>query len=103
MHYDMALKTWGFIKLKPYIKQSEKVDIGKIDVYMNFSEGYSCCAGRDPDCYCSFATPPSAEVSISAYTNKGRYVSYDIDLACFDFATILKEIVEAADGNIGLE
>lgn len=103
MKYDDAIKMWGFLKLKPYIKQSEKIDINNVSVYMNFSEGYSCCGGGDPDCYCSFATPPSAEVSISAYTNKGRNVSYDIDLAGFDFATILKEIVEAADGHVGLE
>lgn len=103
MHYEMALKIWGLSKLEPQLKQSENIVLNKIDVGMNFSEGFACCGGSDPDCYCSFAESPSAEVSISAYTNKGRRVEHTIDADCFDFAAVLKEIVEAADGNVGLE
>ncbi len=103
MHYELALKFWGHDKLKPQLKQSEKLVLNQIDVRMNFSQGYACCGGSNPDCYCSYAESPSAEVKISAYTNKGRYISYEIDLDSFDFATVLKEIVEAGNGNIGLE
>lgn len=103
MHYDMALKMWGLSKLKPQLKQSEKLVLNQIDVGMNFSQGYGCCGGTDPECYCSLAESPSAEVSITAYTNKGRRIEHTIDLDCFDFATVLKEIVEAANGNVGLE
>lgn len=103
MHYEMALKFWAHSKLQPSLKKNETIVLNKIDVGMNFSQGYACCGGRDPDCYCSFAESPSAEVSITAYTNKGRRVEHTIDLDSFDFATVLKEIIEAANGNVGLE
>lgn len=103
MHYELALKFWGHSKLEPLLKKNETIVLNQIDIGMDFSEGYGCCGGTDPDCYCSLAESPAADVSISAYTSKGRRVEHTISADCFDFVTVLKEIVEVADGHVGLE
>lgn len=101
MNYESALKLWGKIKLDAYNGVSD-TDASSVIVRMSFNEGYTCCGGSNPDCYCSFAESPSARVVIEGWTESGRSVSYDMDYDEFDFATVLKEICEAADGSINL-
>lgn len=107
MKYDEALKVWGLLKLKESYWNREGSDWveDSVTVSLNFNEGYACCNGYNEDCYCSMAESPSASVAVRGYYLAGKtqqktlaYVeisSYD-----FDFATVLKEICEAADGSV---
>lgn len=106
MKYDEALEAWGALKLKEYRTDLQGLEFEAVSVSMDFSEGYACCGGRNPDCYCSFAEAPRAEVNIIGYVKEGsKYsdygaVSRTIDLADFDFTTVLREICEAAGGAV---
>ena len=105
MQYEEALKHWGVSKLvSPWapLKQYETVDIETVKVTMVFDEGYVCCGGTDPDCYCSMATSPTAEVLITGQTDLGRKLSHRIDATDFDFTVVLGEILCAADGQMSL-
>jgi len=96
MQYEEALREWGARKLEAYSRKGVEVTRSSVDVAMNFNEGYACCGGSDPDCYCSFAESPSADVIITGYSSKGTRLTYSICASDFDFASILGEIVEAA-------
>lgn len=105
MSYDDALKAWGAEKLKymadwPTRNGSPRppVDPEGVTVVFDFSEGYACCNGTDPDCYCPYAESPRAEIVIS----DGRY-TYTVPASEFDFAATLREIVEAGGGAIALD
>lgn len=102
MKYEDALKAWGYHKLKDQLISPETICMNDISVNMVFVKGYNCCGGRDPDCYCSMAEDPRADVEISARTTKDRYISAWIELGDFDFIGILKEVLEAANGSIEL-
>ena len=102
MKYEDALKVWGYEKLKPQLSPPETIAMKDIEVRMVFVKGYNCCGGRDPDCYCSMAESPRADVEIYGTTTTGRYIYKDIDLGDFDFISTLKEILEAANGSIEL-
>lgn len=95
MNYEDALKEWGFIKLTEYHGPTVEIDKDLVSVQFEFSEGYACCGGANPDCYCSYAESPSSNVVIQA--GQFRYEMYADD---FDFSRVLKEIVEASGGNI---
>lgn len=92
MQYEMALKVWGAQRLS-----TEKNDVNPdtVSVGMEFNQGYACCGGSDPNCYCSYAQSPSAYVVITS----GK-LKVEIDVEDFDFAEILGEIVKAADGAV---
>ena len=98
MKYEEALKVWGAMKLNNYNGgRYGNIDPETVKVSFNFNEGYACCGGSDPDCYCSFAESPRAEVVIrSAESGQVR----TIPMEDFDFAQVLKEIVEVGGGNI---
>lgn len=100
MQFELALKEWGARKLEQY---NRKVEIVResVKVDLEFNEGYACCGGTDPDCYCSLAESPSASVEINGVNAKGKRYRYEMDNWDFDFATILGEIVEAGGGTIG--
>lgn len=104
MKYEEALKLWGLKKLQEaYPKSNFEFILDTVKVEMYFVEGYVCCGGSDPDCYCSLAESPSAYVKISANVDdpKRPYVlSTSIPEYLFDFVTVLKEIVEAGNGSI---
>ena len=102
MNYEDALKEWGARKLEAGWRFPKKHSIERksVRVEMEFNEGYACCGGRDPHCYCSFAESPSASVVISGYGTDRIHYRAEIDHWSFDFATILKEIVEASGGTI---
>lgn len=95
MNYEDALQKWGGDKLREWYSDF-KAD-NTVTVNFEFSEGNNCCGGTDPDCYCSLAESPSAEVFIV-----GRAFSRRINMQDFDFLTVLREIVEAGNGEVGL-
>ena len=88
MDYSEALGRWGakIAGLDPEIHEQITVDL-----VMN--QGYACCGGRDPDCYCSFAESASMELTVS----RGRKIVYTNTY--FDFSTAVREILEVADGK----
>ena len=94
MNYEDALKAWGLTKLKEWYP-NDKINPDDVVVRMNFNPGYACCGGSDPLCYCSFAESPSAEVRVEAWPR-----SWVMSVENFDFATVLKEICDVADGVI---
>lgn len=106
--YEIALKTWGAKRLAAVnkLQMDEIIDTDTVKVAMNFNEGFSCCGGSNPDCWCSYAESPTADVMITGEkvheTKLGRRFSVycRIDYDDFDFATVLKEIVLAGDGII---
>lgn len=102
MKYEDALKCWGYRKLKSQLTPPESILMSDIEVRMVFVKGYNCCGGTDPDCYCSMAESPRADVEIWAKTTQGRNVYTNVDLGDFDFVGTLKEILEAANGSIEL-
>lgn len=105
MKYDEALKLWGASKLQyAYLplNNDRDIDVESVNVHMNFNEGYACCGGSDPNCYCSFAESPSTNIRITGRTKKYTQLTYDIDVDDFDFATMLKELCEVADGKVEL-
>lgn len=94
--YQTALRLWGAERLKE--RYGDRID-GKIEditVEFEFREGFECCGGRDPDCYCSLAESPSANVIIRSGYTYNRY----IDMEDFDFVTTLQEIIAAGGGTI---
>lgn len=110
MKYDEALKEWGRIKLNRVYLDCD-VSADSVSVEMDFDEGYTCCGGSIPDCYCSFAESPSASMSISGKCVKKNeshshrhveVVSTVIPSHKFDFVTVLKEICEAGKGHVSL-
>lgn len=98
MKYEDALREWGARRLEE--NGYGDVDRNSVVVNMEFNEGYACCGGRDPDCYCSFAESPSAEVVITGNAFHMKSARCTISSWSFDFATILKEIVEAGGGSV---
>lgn len=98
MKYDDALKEWGALRLEG----NRKIQVLRqtVKVEMDFDEGFACCGGTDPDCYCSLAESPTANVQITGVDDKGRTITVSISSYEFDFATILREIVEAGGGTV---
>lgn len=99
MQFELALQEWGAQQLETSYRKVS-IDRSTVKVAMEFDQGYACCGGRDPDCYCSFAESPSASVEIIGFTDKGTRVNYSISHWDFDFASILQEIVAAGGGII---
>lgn len=85
--YEEAVRLWGIAKLRESGYGVDDAAIVTVD--FEFNEGYACCGGRDPDCYCSFAESPSASIAI-----KSGHMSYEISSYSFDFVEILNEIGE---------
>ena len=101
MKYDDALKAWGAIRLEREHRHGYggHIDRSTVDVQMNFSEGNPCCGGTNPDCYCSMAESPRAEVVITGRNRSGWRYTTTISLEDFDFTKILGEIVNATSDN----
>jgi len=98
MHYEEALKAWGAKRLESI--RGDTIDPATVRVRMNFREGFACCGGSNPECYCSLAESPSAHVEITGIGADGSMRIATIDYDEFDFAAILGEIVAAADGSV---
>lgn len=103
MKYEDAIRVWGAYRLKNYYGSNldgDGINFDSVEVKFEFEEGFACCGGSDPNCYCSFAESPRADVAINGIENKGRYVSMRISIEDFDFATVLRELCEISDGSI---
>lgn len=103
MKYQEAIKVWGAQKLES--AGYENVDTESVQVRFDVSEGYACCGGRDPDCYCSYAESPRFDVVIEGVTDYlyiGTTVrataDYRLDLKDLDFGDLIREVVEAGNG-----
>ena len=107
MQYEDALRLWGATKLASrYNVPLNELDPDLVKIEMIFDEGYQCCGGRDPDCYCSFAESPSADVLITYRGTAGpidRQSAYRISSYDFNFVDILGEIVAAGGGTLTSE
>lgn len=109
MKYDEALQEWGKIHLRQSYRNCD-LSAESVVVRMEFEEGYFCCNGTNPLCYCSFAESPSANVRIegscTSYknykTHKAHVLSTCIPAEDFDFVAVLKEICEAGKGHVSL-
>lgn len=102
MKYNDALKFWGKSRIEAVYPKSV-IGVYTVDVQMNFDEGWPCCGGRDPECYCSMAESPTANVTIKGQDAYGTIKVVTIDQDSFDFADILSEIVDAAGGTLTKE
>lgn len=103
MRYDDALREWGARKAEQatgLVPGLITIDRSTVVVDMDFDEGYACCGGSDPSCYCSQAESPSARVTIRGTDQDGYPHMVTISAVDFDFATVLGEIVEAGDGTL---
>jgi hypothetical protein len=107
--YETALRLWGEKRLRANYWNDipEDAEIYDVGVEMEFDEGYDCCGGTDPLCYCSLAESPRADVVITGKYKKTHYgaekefVAVDKRSADdFDFVTVLNEILEAGGGTI---
>jgi hypothetical protein len=94
------LQLWGAKKLlNVYGMKNKIISPASVKVEMEFNEGYACCGGSDPDCYCSYAESPSANVAISGLTKDGVQVQFTMNAQDFDFVTVLNEMNELAEGE----
>lgn len=101
MKYDEALKLWGAMKIAQNYRLSvEQVKIDTVTVIFEFDEGFECCNGFDPECYCSMATAPSAGVVIWADTDLHGSLKWVLDVSSFDFIEVLNELVTLGGGRI---
>lgn len=92
MQFEQALRVWGAERLST---NRRTIDPDTVTVEMEFNEGYACCGGTNPNCYCSLAEYPSAYVVISSGIHKEYIAQED-----FDFTEVLGEIVRAGNGNL---
>ena len=100
MQYEVALREWGALRLEGlHSRTGVVVDRSTVSVRFDFDEGYACCGGSDPNCYCSFAESPRAEVVVTGRTvGDERSLHWSLPASDFDFASVLSEIVAAGDG-----
>lgn len=91
MEYQDALREWGALRLERGRARGVRVDRATVKVEMDFDGGDDCAT-------CS--SPPSAWVSVVGRTAAGKYVYEYIEVAAFDFAEVLGEIVEAGGGEL---
>lgn len=99
MDYREALKLWGKTKLENTYPFAH-IDPDTVWVSFDFDKGFACCGGQNPDCYCSLAQSPSANVTINGVDTAKGWVprTFTISPDDFDFAAIVGEIVAAGDG-----
>ena len=95
MDYDLALKLWGRYRLNQAGYTNFDLDSVTVDMYAE--DGWNCCGGSNPDCYCSMVESASAGVEISAKMGKIRR-SLRIESYEFNFSEILQEILEVSEG-----
>lgn len=104
MLYEDALELWGAAKLRESGTLNKDLEFKNVRVEMDFNEGYNCCGGSDPSCYCSFAESPRANVAITGVIvgthRDGHIATRDIPADDFDFLDVLGEIVRAGGGNL---
>lgn len=87
--FDEQLKVWAAIKYQIILQEIESVTLEQ-----SYDEGYTCCGGTDPGCYCSMATGASLNLVVTI-TKKGRKPRHAH--AHGDFAEVLDQQVEYID------
>jgi hypothetical protein len=103
LRYDEAVKVWGAGRLSCWsCRDTARIDTSTVTVEFDFDEGYACCGGTDPSCYCSFAEAPRADVLICGSCVCGETARSSIGIDSFDFHGILREIVESGGGTISV-
>lgn len=84
MTYDEVVKVWA--------GETLSVDPASItSVQFDMTEGYACCGGRDPDCYCSYAESPRLEANVF-FAGKKRPQTIDY----IDFTSTLTAVLAIA-------
>lgn len=102
MQYETALALWGARKIEQdsWRPRPISVDPATVVVQMDFSDGYACCGGSDPSCYCSQAESPVAQVTITGDTFDGPREYTTIEVRDLDLHTILRELLDVSGGAI---
>lgn len=99
---EEAVALWGMRKLNDQAERWGKTgrvtDPSSVSVSFDFSEGYACCGGADPNCYCSMAESPRADVYISSHESGAEDVQ--IPVSDFDLGSIVREVIAAAGGLV---
>lgn len=93
MNYDEALEEWGRRKILEVYPKHNKNKV--VSVSFELDEGYACCGGQNPECYCSFAESPYAFVLISSGGHEVRIGSY-----AFDIASMVMELTDIVNEGI---
>lgn len=70
-------------------------DIQRVTLENQYYEGYDCCGGSDPNCYCSFAESATLNLVVTAYGKRNKLHEEYIDMMYGDMGKLLKEIIEA--------
>lgn len=114
MKYEEAIKAWGTMKLREQLSRLNRIEkIENVKVEFKFDEGNPCCAGLDPNCYCSLAEDPNAEILITGngirksgtQCSLSRGISLNTGLFgnnIISFADLIKELCEVGKGNLSL-
>jgi hypothetical protein len=87
MKYEEALKRWGASQ----INMPKDATWKDVSVTFDWDEGFACCGGTNPGCYCSYARSPSFEVSVSCFG-----IIYTRDLQ-WDMDSFLQELFEVSE------
>lgn len=104
MQYEEALRLWGARRLEAVHSNNRwpvVIDPTSVYVELNFNQGYACCGGTDPLCYCSFAESPSVTIEIKGWNDEyTRQYTDSISADQFDFVKFLGEVLEVSGGMI---
>lgn len=89
--YDEQIKVWAAEKYNIPLDE-----ITSVSMVSEFNEGYDCCGGRDPDCYCSLAESASMylRVMVNRINNPAKVDL--IDMRFGDINKMIQEIFEAS-------
>lgn len=90
MQYEEAVNLWASRHL---------VGRGVVQsVRFELDPGYSCCGGRDPECYCSLAEGASLKADVTVLSNGA---TRQVEICYLDMGEVLKEIlsISEAGGN----
>lgn len=105
MQYQTALAIWGLKTLKALgiVTSNATLSTHVIKVSTEINQGYSCCGGSDPDCYCSLAESPSLVALISCTPMGSAKATTTQEVAIdSDFTSFLGEVLKATEGTITL-
>lgn len=88
--YDEQIKVWASSRYDLDLATIESVSIDT-----RFNEGYACCGGADPNCYCSFAESASMYLTITVAFITGGTTNFEIDMIYGDMGKLIQEIIES--------
>lgn len=104
MTYEEAVIIWAEQQLEARRAWGTNDRYSSLDtvsrVDFELDEGYRCCGGRDPDCYCSLAESPSFQAHLHG-EYKGKKNS--ITLNYIDFSDVLRELFEISQPEDDLQ